>query len=201
MAELTFPHTIFDKSGAALATVPASTNAFVPTASQWATFTYSLETVLPVELKSFTAQASGNSVNLNWSTATEVNNLGFEVQKKVADEFVAIGFINGKGTTTEIQNYSFTDNDLQNGSYTYRLKQVDLTGSFEYSNEVNVEVSGPQYFALNQNYPNPFNPSTKIDFSLAVDSKITLKVFNMLGEEVTTLINGNHDEWKTLHQF
>ena len=128
---------------------------------------------------------------LNWSTATEVNNLGFEVQKKVADEFIAIGFINGKGTTTEIQNYSFTDNDLQNGSYTYRLKQVDLTGSFEYSNEVNVEVTGPQYFALNQNYPNPFNPSTKIDFSLAVDSKITLKVFNMLGEEVTTLINGN----------
>jgi len=188
---LTFPHTIFDKSGAALATVPASTNAFVPTASQWATFTYSLETVLPIELKSFTAQASGNSVNLNWSTATEVNNLGFEVQKKVADEFLAIGFINGKGTTTEIQNYSFTDNDLQNGSYTYRLKQVDLTGSFEYSNEVNVEVTGPQYFALNQNYPNPFNPSTKIDFSLAVDSKIILKVFNMLGEEVTTLINGN----------
>ncbi len=188
---LTFPHTIFDKSGAALATVPASTNAFVPTANQWATFTYSLETVLPVELKSFTAQASGNSVNLKWSTATEVNNLGFEVQKKVADEFIAIGFINGKGTTTEIQNYSFTDNDLQNGSYTYRLKQVDLTGSFEYSNEVNVEVTGPQYFALNQNYPNPFNPSTKIDFSLAVDSKITLKVFNMLGEEVPTLINGN----------
>ena len=188
---LTFPHTIFDKSGAALATVPATTNAFVPTASQWATFTYSLETVLPVELKSFTAQASGNNVNLNWSTATEVNNLGFEVQKKVSGEFFAIGFINGKGTTTEIQNYSFTDNDLQNGSYTYRLKQVDLTGSFEYSNEVNVEVTGPQYFALNQNYPNPFNPSTKIDFSLAVDSKITLKVFNMLGEEVTTLINGN----------
>ncbi len=188
---LTFPHTIFDKSGAALATVPATTNAFVPTASQWATFVYSLETVLPVELKSFTAQASGNSVNLNWSTATEVNNLGFEIQKKIADEFIAIGFISGKGTTTETQNYSFADNDLQNGSYTYRLKQVDLTGSFEYSDEVNVDVIGLQYFSLNQNYPNPFNPSTKIEFNLASESKVTLKVFNLLGEEVATLLNGN----------
>jgi hypothetical protein len=188
---LTFPHTIFDKSGAALATAPATTNSFVPTSSQWATFSYSLGSVLPVELRSFTAQASGNSVILNWSTATEVNNLGFEIQKKVAGEFIAIGFINGKGTTTEIQNYSFTDNDLQNGSYTYRLKQVDLTGSFEYSYEVNVDVTGPQYFSLNQNYPNPFNPSTRIEFNLASESKVTLKVFNLLGEEVATLLNGN----------
>ncbi len=188
---LTFPHTIFDKSGAALATAPATTSAFVPSASQWATFVYSLESVLPVELKSFTAQASGNSVSLNWSTATEVNNLGFEIQKKTAGEFIAIGFINGKGTTTEAQSYSFIDNNLQNGLYTYRLKQVDLTGSFEYSDEVNVDVFGPQYFSLNQNYPNPFNPSTRIEFNLASDSKVTLIVFNLLGEEVATLLNGN----------
>ncbi|HEX9252189.1 MAG TPA: T9SS type A sorting domain-containing protein [Ignavibacteriaceae bacterium] len=189
---LTFPHTIFDKSGAALATVPASTNAFVPSsASQWATFSYSLESVLPVELKSFTAKVVGSSVHLNWSTATEVNNLGFEIQKKVAGEFVAVGFINGKGTTTEVQNYSYTDNNLQNGSYTYRLKQVDLTGSFEYSEEVNVDVIGPQYFSLKQNYPNPFNPSTRIEFNLASESKVTLKVFNLLGEEVVTILNGN----------
>jgi len=188
---LTFPHTIFDKAGATLATAPATTGVFVPTPSQWATFAYSLGTVLPVELKSFTAQTSGNNVNLNWSTATEVNNLGFEIQKKVSGDFVAIGFVNGKGTTTEIQNYSFTDNDLQNGSYTYKLKQVDFSGSFEYSYEVNVDVTGPQYFALNQNYPNPFNPSTRIEFNLASESKVTLKIFNLLGEEVATLLNGN----------
>jgi hypothetical protein len=188
---LTFPHTIFDKAGANLATAPATTSVFIPTNSQWATFAYSLETVLPVELKSFSAQTSGNNVNLNWSTATEVNNLGFEIQKKVGEEFLAIGFINGKGTTTEVQNYSFIDKDLQNGSYSYRLKQVDLTGSFEYSSEVNVDVTGPQYFSLEQNYPNPFNPSTRIEFNLATESKVTLKIFNLLGEEVATLLNGN----------
>lgn len=188
---LTFPHTIFDKAGSALATAPATTNEFVPTNSQWETFTYSLESVLPVELKSFTAQVCGNNVNLNWYTATEINNLGFEIQKKVAGEFVAIGFVNGMGTITEIQNYSFTDNSLENGSYFYRLKQVDFNGSFEYSDEVNIDVTGPQYFSLNQNYPNPFNPTTRIEFSLASDSKVTLKVFNLLGEEVVTLLNGN----------
>ena len=187
---LTFPHTIFDKAGATLATAPATTSVFVPTNSQWRTFAYSLE-ILPVELKSFTAKANENSVNLNWSTATEVNNLGFEVQKKVAGEFLAIGFVNGMGTITETQNYSFTDNNLENGSYSYRLKQVDFNGSFEYSDEVNVDVTGPQYFSLNQNYPNPFNPATRIEFNLATDSKVILKVFNLLGEEVTTLLNEN----------
>jgi hypothetical protein len=198
---LTFPHTIFDKSGATLATAPITTSAFVPSANQWATFAYSLASVLPVELKSFNAQTSGSNVNLNWSTASEVNNLGFEVQKKVAGEFVAIGFVNGKGTTTETQNYSFADNGLQNGSYTYRLKQVDYNGTFEYSSEVNADVTGPQYFSLGQNYPNPFNPSTKIEFNLASDSKVTLKVFNLLGEEVTTLLNGNLSSGKHFVDF
>ena len=188
---VTFPHTIFDKAGAALATAPATTSPFIPSANQWATFVYPLQSFLPVELKSFTAQTSGNSVDLIWSTATEVNNLGFEIQKKVASEFIPIGFVNGKGTTTETQNYSYTDTDLQNGSYTYRLKQVDLTGTFEYSSEVAADVKGPQYFSLNQNYPNPFNPITRIEFNLAMESKVTLKVFNLLGEEITTLLNGS----------
>jgi hypothetical protein len=120
-----------------------------------------------------------------------VNNLGFEVQKKVAGDFVSVGFINGSGTTTEMRTYSFIDKDVQNGSYQYRLKQVDYNGNFEFSNVVNVDVNAVNSFTLNQNYPNPFNPSTRIEFGLAVDSRVTLKIFNLLGEEVATLINGN----------
>lgn len=188
---LTYPHTIFDRSGSSLATAPTTTNPFVPTASQWQTFSFPLAGVIPVELTSFIAQVIGNDVTLKWSTATEVNNLGFEVQKRVSGDYVAIGFIDGNGTTTDPRDYSFTDLDLQGGSYQYRLKQVDYNGNFEYSEVVNVDIQGINNFTLNQNYPNPFNPLTRIDFSLPVESKVTLKVFNLLGEEVTTLINGN----------
>ncbi|MBT8383243.1 MAG: DUF4397 domain-containing protein [Ignavibacteria bacterium] len=146
--------------------------------------------VVPVELSAFTVSVGGNAVTLNWSTVTETNNQGFEIQRKSDNEFVAIGFINGNGTTTEIQNYSYTDRNLNVGSYSYRLKQVDFDGSFEYSDIVEVVVA-PADFSLNQNYPNPFNPSTIITFNLAVDSKVILSVFNTLGEEVTKLVNGN----------
>lgn len=147
--------------------------------------------VIPVELTSFTASANSNSVTLNWSTATETNNNGFEVHRNSGDGFVAVGFVRGMGTTTEVQNYSFIDNSLVPGTYTYRLKQVDYDGTFEYSNEIEVEVLAPQEFALNQNYPNPFNPSTMISFSLAVESKVSLKIFDILGQEVLTLVNQN----------
>jgi len=147
--------------------------------------------VIPVELTSFTASANSNSVTLNWSTATETNNNGFEVHRNSGDGFVAVGFVRGMGTTTEVQNYSFVDNSLVPGTYTYRLKQVDYDGTFEYSNEIEVEVLAPQEFALNQNYPNPFNPSTMISFSLAVESKVSLKIFDILGQEVLTLVNQN----------
>ena len=148
---------------------------------------------IPVELMSFTFSVSENDVTLNWNTATETNNLGFEVQRKVENgEFSAIGFINGHGTTTEPHNYTFIDENLENGSYTYRLKQVDLDGSEYFYNELNTEITYyPKEFALHQNYPNPFNPSTKITFSLAADSKVSLKIFNALGQEVSTLVNEN----------
>ena len=129
---------------------------------------------------------------MNWSTATELNNFGFEVQRSVAgSEFVTVGFVNGNGTTTEAKTYRFVDANLASGNYTYRLKQVDFNGTFAYSDEVNAEVTAPDQFGLAQNYPNPFNPSTRIDFSLAVDSKVSLKVFNVLGQEVANLLNGN----------
>ncbi len=145
---------------------------------------------IPVELTSFIASANGNDVTLNWSTATETNNKGFEVQRKVAGgEFNSIAFIQGKGTTTQTQNYSYSDIGLTPGAYSFRLKQVDFDGTTEYSEVVEVEISAPAAFELAQNYPNPFNPSTAINFSLAVDSKVSLKVFNILGQEVTTLLS------------
>lgn len=147
--------------------------------------------VVPVELSSFTATVSGSNVTLNWSTVTETNNRGFEIQRSNdGNDFVTIGFVNGKGTTTQIQNYSYRDNSLPVGNYSYRLKQLDFDGTFEYSNVIEVSVIAPQEFALEQNFPNPFNPSTLINFSLKVDSEVSLKVFNLLGQEIATLVNG-----------
>ncbi len=147
---------------------------------------------VPVELMSFTFSVSENDVTLNWNTASETNNLGFEVQRKTSNgEFAAIGFINGYGTTTEPQQYTFIDENLAPGAYTYRLKQVDIDGSEYFYDELTAEIANPTEFTLQQNYPNPFNPSTQIDFSLAVDSKVTLNVYSLLGEKVATLVNSN----------
>jgi hypothetical protein len=144
--------------------------------------------IVPVELKSFSADINGANVTLNWSTASETNNSGFQIERSNGEEFEVIGFVAGFGTTTEVKSYSFADQNLVSGKYSYRLKQIDYDGTFEYSNTVEVEIIVKE-FSLEQNYPNPFNPSTSIKFSLSVDSKVSLKVFNVLGQEVTTLIN------------
>ncbi|MDP2301525.1 MAG: choice-of-anchor J domain-containing protein, partial [Ignavibacteria bacterium] len=151
----------------------------------------SLEQVafIPVELTSFNVRADGNIANLTWSTATETNNKGFSVERKSGESFETVTFVNGYGTTVENKNYSFTDEGLNSCTYTYRLKQVDFDGTFAYSKEVEVEIAVPDQYSLNQNYPNPFNPVTKIEFSLATESKVTMKIFNTLGEEVATLVN------------
>jgi hypothetical protein len=152
---------------------------------------------IPVELTSFTANTISNKVELKWITATELNNRGFEIQRKLnASEFESIGFINGNGTTTEESNYSFTDYNLSEGLYSYRLKQIDFDGTFEFSNEINIEINSPENFSLAQNYPNPFNPSTTIKYSIpnvistgGKNLNVILKVFDVLGVEIATLVN------------
>jgi len=148
-------------------------------------------TPVPVELTSFTASVTGSNVKLDWETASELNNSGFSVERKsVNSEFTEVGFVPGFGTTTEAKSYSFLDQNLQNGIYSYRLKQIDFDGTFEYSQEVEVEVFTPATFNLEQNYPNPFNPSTSIKYSVPESGNIRLSVFNIVGEEVAVLVNG-----------
>ncbi len=149
-----------------------------------------LNWIIPVELTSFTATADYGVVELRWFTATETNNQGFEVQRSNGGEFWTIGFVDGHGTTTEVQAYNYTDRTVSVGSYSYRLKQVDYDGTYEYSNVVEVTVPAPAVYALEQNYPNPFNPSTTIKYSIAKDGFVKLVIYNMLGEEVTALVNG-----------
>jgi hypothetical protein len=145
---------------------------------------------IPVELSSFTAEANLNSVSLNWNTATETNNKGFEIQRNSGSGFATVGFVQGYGTSTQQHSYSFVDQNLAAGHYTYRLRQVDFDGTSSFSSEVSVEVK-PVSYSLAQNYPNPFNPTTMINFNLRIDSKVSLKVFNILGQEVAQLVNGS----------
>ena len=149
--------------------------------------------ILPVELVSFNASANGSEVNLSWITATELNNSGFSIERKTSSSnWQSVGFVKGVGTTTALTNYNFIDkNILSQTTYSYRLKQIDFDGSFTYSKVVQVNTNLVSSFELNQNYPNPFNPSTQISFSLAQNGLVTLSVYNLLGQEVRTLINRN----------
>jgi photosystem II stability/assembly factor-like uncharacterized protein len=150
------------------------------------------EIILPVELQSFTAAVNNGNVILEWTTATETNNKGFEVERNTNEsQYQEIAFITGHGTTTQLQKYSYTDNNVENGNYTYRLKQVNFDGTFKYSKEVEVNVKVPLQFALGQNYPNPFNPTTQISYTIAKDGFVNLTVFNTLGQQVATLVNEN----------
>lgn len=157
--------------------------------------------VIPVELKNFSASVEANSVLLKWSTITEKNNLGFEIERASFSKnettpikrWETIGFVEGRGTITEEQFYSFSDLNLQPDNYTYRLKQIDFDGSYSYSNVIEIEITQPDYFTLYQNYPNPFNPTTKIKFSIQSgvesSSRTSLRVYDILGNEIVTLVN------------
>ena len=147
---------------------------------------------IPVELVSFSGTQSNTEIHLSWITATELNNQGFEIERKTTDDWKKIGFVNGNGTTTEMQYYSFTDNIRLVSNVDkiyYQLKQIDFDGTYEYSNEVIIEISQPDSYLLKQNYPNPFNPSTIISWQLPESKFVTLKIYDVLGNEVASLIN------------
>jgi hypothetical protein len=159
------------------------------------------QTTLPVEYTSFTASATKSSTTLSWNTATEVNNFGFEVEKRavsngqggvVSDQWKKIGFVSGNGTSNTPHSYSFKDEKISRGTYAYRLKQTDNSGAFKYSQETEVTIAAPKNFALSQNYPNPFNPSTVISYELpdgGTPHVVSLRVYDVMGREVASLVN------------
>ena len=144
---------------------------------------------LPVELTSFTASISANEVNLTWQTATEVNNYGFEVERKSSTSWQKIGFVQGNGNSNSPKEYSYVDKDPIGGrKFQYRLKQIDDDGKYEYSKIVEVEVITNEY-VLYQNYPNPFNPVTTVRYQLPKESKVVIRIYNILGSEVMEILN------------
>jgi hypothetical protein len=159
-------------------------------------FETDLDNIVPVELTKFTAQVINSNVELRWTTATELNNSGFEVERSINDgTFESISFIPGAGTTTETKQYFYTDENIY-GFLKYRLKQIDFDGHFEYSQIVTINSLTNLSFELNQNYPNPFNPITNISYILPSESNVNLTVFNAIGEAVDILVNERQPEGK-----
>lgn len=156
------------------------------------------ENIIPVELSGLTAKVNGNNVTLIWTTVSELNNKGFEIERKnfddIENEWKSIGFVSGNGTTSQMSFYSFIDKNLINGEYFYRIKQIDFDGTYKYYGEIKAIVGLPDEFSLEQNFPNPFNPSTKIKFNIpasgsGIEKSVKLIIFDVLGREVVSLIN------------
>ena len=166
---------------------------------------------LPVELVSFYADVNDGIITLNWRTSTEVNNYGFDVERASFREdgttpvqgWETLGFIEGHGNSNSPKEYSFIDTDKLSEAIHYRLKQIETDGSFEYSEAITVDPSAdiPTDYALKQNYPNPFNPSTTITYQIPKDGFVTLKVYDVLGREVATLVNKTKQAGKYSVEF
>lgn len=163
--------------------------------SGFSTFTGGELGAMPVDLVSFNASVQKQTVKLSWSTSSETNNSGFEILRSPANSsaWSSVGFVKGSGTKNTLTNYNFSDNNLPSGKFSYRLKQIDNNGNFNYHNLASfVEVETPKKFELTQNYPNPFNPSTKIDYAIPFDAKVKMVVYDMLGREVLKPVNSEH---------
>jgi hypothetical protein len=169
-----------------------------------------VNTALPVQLTTFTAFISGGAARLEWQTATEVNNYGFEVERRsvkreqlIVDSWKKIGFVQGNGTTSAPQSYSYTDAGVSSGNYAYRLKQIDNDGAYKYSQETEVTIAVPTEFTLGQNYPNPFNPTTTIQYEIPVGTygHTSLRVYDLLGREVEVLVNETKEAGSYSVQF
>lgn len=163
-----------------------------PLGSAWDMGDNEYNSSFPVELTSFTVVLDSERAYIKWKTATEVNNYGFEVERKVnSQNWQTLGFVEGHGNSNSPKEYSFSDIDVNMaGVYTYRLKQIDNDGSYEYSKAIEVNLGVPNKIELKQNYPNPFNPSTTIHFTIPIHEFVSLRVFNLLGEEVETIYEG-----------
>jgi hypothetical protein len=159
---------------------------------------------IPVELASFTAEVTNGNIQLSWRTVTELNNAGFEIERTTPHPppykgggagggggWITIGFIPGNGTTTNINNYSFVDTSPFTGVNFYRLKQIDFSGTYEFSDVIEVDFGVPSEYTLGQNYPNPFNPATTIKYSVAHAGPVQLIVYNTLGEQLMIMVNEN----------
>lgn len=146
---------------------------------------------LPIELNLFTVKAKDRNVVLNWQTKTEVNSALFNIERMIENTnvWLNVGMVQAAGNSNSPIDYSFTDSKLQSGKYSYRLRMVDADGRYQYSSVVEVEIELPKEYAISQNYPNPFNPSTRIDYQLPFDSKVTLELYGITGEKVATVIN------------
>jgi len=148
-------------------------------------------TITPVELSSFSAVILENEINLKWRTETEVSNYGFDILRSVQNDiWDKIGFVEGHGNSNSPKDYSFIDESVTSGRYSYRLKQIDTDGKFEYSKIIEVEFNSQIQYGLSQNYPNPFNPATIIKYSLPEDSDVSIIIYNALGKEVDLITNG-----------
>jgi hypothetical protein len=151
-----------------------------------------IDTPLPVEMSNFTHKVNGYNVTLNWVTSMELNNKGFQIERKNINNGIwkEIGFVEGAGNSNIERKYCFEDRKLNSGKYQYRIKQTDFNGNFYYKNlNDEIIIALPKKFNLSQNYPNPFNPATKIDYELPMDCKVKLIIYDALGREIKSLVN------------